>query len=74
MVEAIRTIAQIPTIRITTASRILAQLRARKAVKDSTCIRIKVCPLLCAHIARWAQLFLDQPSVWGCGIAPTIAK
>ena len=33
MAEAISSIAQIPAIRITTAAHVLAQLRARQAVK-----------------------------------------
>ena len=34
MAEANRSIPQIPTIRITTAAHVLAQFRARQAVKD----------------------------------------
>jgi hypothetical protein len=61
MVEARSSIAQIPTIRITTAARVLATLRARNAVKDQ--IRkqgLKPNHYAAREITGWANVYLDE--------------
>jgi hypothetical protein len=61
MAEAISSIAQIPTIRITTAARVLAQLRARQAMKRELQAQgLKVSQYSAAEITSWAHVFLDD--------------
>jgi hypothetical protein len=64
MVEATQSLSQIPTqaqVRITTASVVLAQLRARNAVKDQ--IRkqgLKPSHYSAREITGWAIVYLDE--------------
>ena len=61
MAEATSSIAQSPTIRITTASVVLAQLRARNAVKDSLRkFGHKPTHYSAKEINSWVQLFLED--------------
>jgi hypothetical protein len=65
MVEANRTIAQIPTIRITTAAHCLAMIRSRNAVKDSLrAYGLKPTHYSAREISSWAQVYLnDHPEL-----------
>jgi hypothetical protein len=61
MAEANASLQQIPTIRITTAARVLAQLRARQAVKRELQKQgLKVSHYTAAEITSWAHVFLDD--------------
>jgi hypothetical protein len=61
MAEAHQSIQQIPTIRITTAARILAQLKARNAVKRELQKQgIKVSQYSAREISSWARLYLED--------------
>jgi hypothetical protein len=61
MAEATSSIAQFPTIRITTAARVLAMLRARQAVKRELQAQgLKVTQYSAAEITSWARCFLDD--------------
>jgi hypothetical protein len=61
MAEATSSIAQILTIRITTASRVLAQLRARNAVKAELRKQgLKVAHYAARDITSWASVYLDD--------------
>jgi hypothetical protein len=61
MVEATSSIAQILTIRITTASHVLAQLRARNAVKRELQAQgLKVSHYAAREISSWAQVYLED--------------
>jgi hypothetical protein len=61
MVEATSSIAQIPTIRITTAAHALAQLRSRQAVKDALRAQgLKPTNYSAREITSWASVFLDD--------------
>jgi hypothetical protein len=54
---------QIPTIRITTASKVLAMLRARNAVKDELRKHgVKASHLAASEISGWARVYLDGSS------------
>jgi len=61
MAEANSSIAQSPTIRITTAARVLAQLRARNAVKRELQKQgLKVSAYSARDISVWANVWLDE--------------
>jgi hypothetical protein len=61
MAEANHRLAQSPTIRITTASHVLAQLRARNAVKRELQKQgLKVSHYAAREISSWAQVYLDD--------------
>jgi hypothetical protein len=61
MAEAHQSIQQIPTIRITTAAHVLAQLRARQAVKRELQKHgLKVNAYSARDITSWACVFLDD--------------
>ena len=61
MAEATSSIAQSPTIRITTASVVLAQLRARNAVKaELRKYGLKPTHYAAREISSWAQLYLED--------------
>jgi hypothetical protein len=61
MAEAASSIAQFPTIRITTAARVLAMLRARQAVKRELQAQgLKVSQYSAAEITSWAHVWLDD--------------
>ena len=64
MVMAIQSLSQIPTqaqVRITTAAVVLAQLRARNAVKEELRKRgLKVSHYAAREISSWAQVYLDD--------------
>jgi hypothetical protein len=61
MAEANASLQQIPTIRITTAARVLAQLRARQAVKRELQAQgLKVSQYSAAEITSWAIVYLDD--------------
>ena len=60
MAEAASSIAQIPTIRITTAAHVLAQLRARQAVKRELQKQgLKASHYSAKEISSWGRVFLD---------------
>jgi hypothetical protein len=64
MVMAIQSLSQIPTqaqVRITTAAVVLAQLRARNAVKaELRKYGLKPTHYAAREIASWAQVYLDE--------------
>jgi ribosome biogenesis SPOUT family RNA methylase Rps3 len=61
MAEANHRLAQSPTIRITTASHVLAQLRARNAVKRELQKQgLKVSHYSASEISSWARLYLED--------------
>ena len=61
MVEANHRLQQIPTIRITTASHVLAQLRARNAVKNEMRkYGLKPTHYAAREITSWAHVYLDD--------------
>ena len=61
MAEANRSISQIPTIRITTAAHVLAQLRARQAVKRELQKHgLKVSAYSARDISVCANVYLDD--------------
>ena len=61
MAEATSSIAQSPTIRITTAAHVLAQLRARNAVKDEMRKHgVRLSEIAAKEISSWAQVYLDD--------------
>jgi hypothetical protein len=61
MAEANHRLAQSPTIRITTASHVLAQLRARNAVKRELQKQgHKVSHYAAREISSWAQVYLED--------------
>jgi hypothetical protein len=61
MAEATSSLAQIPTIRITTASQVLAMLRARNAVKDALRAQgLKPTHYAAREITSWARVWLED--------------
>ena len=61
MVEANRSISQIPTISITTAAHVLAQLRAKQAVKRELQAQgLKPSHYAAREITGWANVYLDE--------------
>jgi hypothetical protein len=63
MAEATPSIAQSPTIRITTAAHALAMLRSRNAVKDSLRAHgLKVSHFAAKEITSWAMVYMDDHS------------
>jgi hypothetical protein len=61
MAEANRSISQIPTIRITIAAHVLAQLRARGAVKRELQKQgLKVTHYFAKEISSWARLYVED--------------
>jgi len=61
MAEANASLQQIPTIRITTAARALARLRARNAVKEELRKRgLKLSNYTAAEVTSWAHVYLDD--------------
>jgi cytochrome c553 len=63
MAEANASLQQIPTIRITTAAHVLAQLRARQAVKRQLQARGEKVSLYAARdITALARQYLAEPS------------
>lgn len=61
MAEANASLQQIPSIRITTAARVLAMLRARQAVKRELQAQgLKVSHYSAREITSWAHVFLDD--------------
>ena len=64
MVRATQSLSQIPTqaqVRIATAAHVLAQLRARNAVKAELRKQgLKVSHYAAREISSWAQVYLDE--------------
>jgi hypothetical protein len=61
MAEANASLPQIHTIRITTAARVLAQLRARNAVKEELRKQgLKLTQYSAREITGWAIVYLDD--------------
>jgi hypothetical protein len=61
MDEANHSLQQISTIRITTAAHVLAQLRARQAVKRELQAQgLKVTHYSARDISSWANVYLDE--------------
>ena len=61
MAEANASLPQIHTIRITTAARVLAQLRARNAVKEELRKQgLKLTQYDAREITSWANVYLDE--------------